>query len=145
MSFFAKLGSGSESDSDSGDESEESILSGDEGDAQDLKLAKGQKGMFERDSDDESEEEDSDEDSDEDEGADSDAGRKVSLIVGYGLFGRLKGMMRWEEVEPQEIMTIASRLGKMSTLQTPKDPLTTPETPKQVLEGRRLIRRRIRR
>lgn len=90
MSFFAKLGSDSDSDSESS-ASEESILSGDEGDAQDLKLAKGQKGMFERDSDDESEEEDSDEDSDDDEGADSDAGRKVSLIVGMACLGSRKG------------------------------------------------------
>jgi translation initiation factor 3 subunit C len=64
MSFFAKLGSGSDTDSDSGSESEESILSGDDGEIQDKKLApkSNKASMFLR-----SDDEDSDEDDDEDE------------------------------------------------------------------------------
>ncbi|WVQ66549.1 eukaryotic translation initiation factor 3 subunit C [Kwoniella botswanensis] len=71
MSFFAKLGSDSDSSSSSGSDSEESILSGDEGLAQDRKLAEAKKtknkaSMFLR-SDAEDSDEESEEDSDEDE------------------------------------------------------------------------------
>ncbi|WVQ79460.1 eukaryotic translation initiation factor 3 subunit C [Cryptococcus sp. DSM 104549] len=74
MSFFARL-QGSDSDSSSGSDSEESILSGDEGLAQDKKLAaaggkKGKASMFlnsDADSSDESEEEDEEEMSDSDD------------------------------------------------------------------------------
>ena len=68
MSFFAKLGSSGSESSDSGSDSEESILSGDEGQEQDAKLAqKKNKGgynarMFEKGGSDEDESEESDED-----------------------------------------------------------------------------------
>jgi translation initiation factor 3 subunit C len=70
MSFFARLGS--DSDSDSGSESEESILSGDEGEKQDATFAttkpKGKASQFLRsDGDDSSDEEESDEDESDDE------------------------------------------------------------------------------
>lgn len=69
MSFFARLGS--DSDSDSGSESEESILSGDEGEKQDATFAskpKGKASQFLRsDGDDSSDEEESDEDDSDDE------------------------------------------------------------------------------
>lgn len=69
MSFFARLGSDSDSDS-SGSESEESILSGDEGEEQDKRIASKPKNnkasMFLRsDAEESSEEEESDEDDDE--------------------------------------------------------------------------------
>jgi translation initiation factor 3 subunit C len=73
MSFFARLGS--DSDSDSGSESEESILSGDEGERQDAAFAgskpKGRASQFLRSdgSDSSSEEEDSDDDDSDDEDA----------------------------------------------------------------------------
>jgi hypothetical protein len=70
MSFFARLGSDSESDS-SGSDSEESILSGDEGEEQDQRMTKtndkANKFLM-------SDGDDSDEDSDDDE--DSDAAPK---------------------------------------------------------------------
>ena len=89
MSFFAKLGSSGSDTDDSGSESEESILSGDEGQEQDLKLAqKKTKGdfkasMFEKggdDDDSEEEEDESEEDEDEDGdlSGDSDEIRQVS-------------------------------------------------------------------
>ena len=84
MSFFAKLGSGSDSDSDSGSESEESILSGDEGEVQDLKLAQGKKGMFERGSDDEDDSDDDDDEDDDEDDSNSDGGRAVGLTQGRG-------------------------------------------------------------
>lgn len=68
MSFFARLGSDTESDS-SGSESEESILSGDEGEEQDKRIAskpKNKASAFLRsDAEDSSDEEDSDDDDDE--------------------------------------------------------------------------------
>jgi hypothetical protein len=80
MSFFARLGS--DSDSDSGSESEESILSGDEGERQDAAFAgskpKGRASQFLRsDDDDSSDEEDSDEDD-----SDEDAGPKTVCVLG---------------------------------------------------------------
>jgi translation initiation factor 3 subunit C len=86
MSFFAKLGSGSDTDSDSGSESEESILSGDEGLEQDRKLAatakkgKPNASMFlksDDDSDEESSDEDESEDEDETDSDDEEGGRAV--------------------------------------------------------------------
>ncbi|WRT69433.1 eukaryotic translation initiation factor 3 subunit C [Kwoniella shivajii] len=76
MSFFAKLGSDDDSSSSSGSESEESILSGDEGLAQDQKLAEAKKSknkasMFLRSDAEDSDEESSDEE-DEEELTDSD-------------------------------------------------------------------------
>ncbi|WWC93074.1 eukaryotic translation initiation factor 3 subunit C [Kwoniella dendrophila CBS 6074] len=72
MSFFAKLGSDDSSSSSSGSDSEESILSGDEGLEQDKKLAaktktKNKASMFLRSDAEDSDEDDSDEDSDEDD------------------------------------------------------------------------------
>jgi translation initiation factor 3 subunit C len=83
MSFFAKLGSGSDTDSDSGSESEESILSGEEGLEQDRKLAAAQKpknkaSMFLK-SDDESDEDSSEEEETDDEDeSDEDGDKTVS-------------------------------------------------------------------
>lgn len=89
MSFFAKLGSGSDTDSDSGSESDESILSGDEGLEQDRKLAaktSNKASMFLRsddeDSDEESDDDDDDDDEDEDEDSDEEGGKSVSLDHG---------------------------------------------------------------
>ena len=69
MSFFARLGSDSDSDS-SGSESEESILSGEEGEEQDARIARptGRASQFLRsDGDDSSDEDESDEDDSDDE------------------------------------------------------------------------------
>lgn len=80
MSFFAKL-QGSDSESSSGSDSEESILSGSEGERQDKKLAaqkkqqKSKASMFLNSDESESEEESSDED--EEEMSDSDDERQV--------------------------------------------------------------------
>ena len=77
MSFFARLGSGSDSDSSSGSDSEESILSGEEGEEQDARLAKptGRASQFLRsDGDDSSDEEKSD---DDDEDSDDEAPKKT--------------------------------------------------------------------
>lgn len=69
MSFFARLGSDSESDS-SGSESEESILSGEEGEQQDARIARptGRASQFLKsdDSDESSSEEEESDDDDED-------------------------------------------------------------------------------
>ncbi len=88
MSFFAKLGSSGSDTDDSGSESEESILSGDEGAEQDLALAqKKPKGkyhasMFDKgagtDEDDEDEESELEDDDEEELSSDSDADRQVS-------------------------------------------------------------------
>jgi translation initiation factor 3 subunit C len=69
MSFFARLGSDSDSDS-SGSESEESILSGEEGEEQDARIARptGRASQFLRsDGDDSSDEDESDDDDSDDE------------------------------------------------------------------------------
>lgn len=68
MSFFARLGSDSDSDS-SGSDSEESILSGEEGERQDARIARpaGRANQFLRSDDDDSDEDDSDDDDSADE------------------------------------------------------------------------------
>jgi hypothetical protein len=78
MSFFAKLGSGSDTDSESGSESEESILSGEEGEEQDRKLAakNNRASMFLRSDDEESESEEEEEEMSEEESGDERAVRR---------------------------------------------------------------------
>ena len=107
MSFFAKLGSGSDTDSSSGSDSEESILSGNEGIEQDRKLAaakkpSGKASMFLR-SDDESAESSDEDDSDmSDSEDDSDAvGGKASLANRF-----LKGAASSDEDSDEEDKTI---------------------------------------
>lgn len=75
MSFFQKLGSGSDDSSDSGSDSEESILSGDEGEEQDQKLAAGAKrsgksALMRSDADSDEDEDDEDEGEEEDDSED---------------------------------------------------------------------------
>ena len=91
MSFFARLGSDSDSDS-SGSESEESILSGDEGEEQDKRIASkpaknNKASAFLRSDAEDSDEDDSDSDDDDDddlsEGG-SDVQRQVSASRGEG-------------------------------------------------------------
>lgn len=82
MSFFARLGSDTESDS--GSESEESILSGDEGEEQDKRIASKPKNnkasaFLRSDAEDDSDEDDdSDDDEDELSEGGSDVQRQVS-------------------------------------------------------------------
>lgn len=82
MSFFARLGSDSDSDS-SGSESEESILSGDEGEEQDKRIASKPKtnkaSAFLRSDAEDSDEDDSDSDDDDDD--DSEGGSDVQRQV----------------------------------------------------------------
>ena len=137
MSFFAKLGSGSDTDSDSGSESEESILSGDEGLEQDRKLAAAQKpknkaSMFLK-SDDESDEDSSEEEeSDSDEDSDEEGGKTVSCVrCAWG----------WDLVLPERVergrwrtITAKGRLGR-SVMTSGRAPLTA-EPCQPILEGR---------
>lgn len=79
MSFFARLGSDSDSDS-SGSESEESILSGEEGEEQDARIArpKGRASQFLRSDGDDSSDEDESEDDDDD--SDDEAPKKTVCL-----------------------------------------------------------------
>jgi len=79
MSFFARLGSDSDSDS-SGSESEESILSGEEGEEQDARIARptGRASQFLRSDGDDS----SDEDESDDDDSDDDAPKKTVCLSG---------------------------------------------------------------
>ena len=78
MSFFARLGSDSDSDS-SGSESEESILSGEEGEEQDARIARptGRASQFLRSDGDDS----SDEDESDDDDSDDDAPKKTVCLI----------------------------------------------------------------
>ncbi|WVQ96216.1 eukaryotic translation initiation factor 3 subunit C [Kwoniella sp. CBS 9459] len=104
MSFFAKLGS--DSDSSSGSDSEESILSGDEGLAQDKKLAaqtqkkKGGASMFLRSDAEDSDEDSEDESEDEEEMSDSEDERAAR--GNKFLMGASSG----EETEEEEDKTV---------------------------------------
>jgi translation initiation factor 3 subunit C len=82
MSFFARLGSDSDSDS-SGSESEESILSGDEGAEQDARIARptGRASQFLRSDGDDS----SDEDESDDDDSDDEAPKKTVCPAGMSL------------------------------------------------------------
>lgn len=88
MSFFARLGSDSDSDS-SGSESEESILSGDEGEEQDKRIASkpaknNKASAFLRSDAEDSDEDDSDSDDDDDDLSEggSDVQRQVRIRSG---------------------------------------------------------------
>ena len=86
MSFFARLGSDSDSDS-SGSESEESILSGEEGEEQDARIARptGRASQFLRSDGDDS----SDEDESDDDDSDDDAPKKTVCLSGMQLSAML--------------------------------------------------------
>jgi translation initiation factor 3 subunit C len=91
-SFFAKLGSSGSDTDESGSESEESILSGDEGQVQDLKLAqkKGkfdasmfEKGVGSEESDDDLDSDEEQDDDEEDLSDDSAADRQVIKVAAW--------------------------------------------------------------